>query len=91
VEYAKRQKLAGVMVWSIDTDDFRGKCTLLHDDMALLDGGDYALMKSINAALANNTIPPLLEGNQMPSSSPVQLLSNIAFALSISAMIYFSL
>jgi len=89
VEYAKRQKLAGVMVWSIDTDDFRGKCTLLHDDMTLLDGGDYALMKSINAALANNTIPPL-EGNQMPSSS-VQLLSNIAFALSMSAMIYFSL
>jgi len=79
VEYAKRQKLAGIMVWSIDTDDFRGKC----------DGGDYALMKSINAALANNTIPPL-EGNQMPSSS-VQLLSNIAFALSMSAMIYFSL
>jgi len=90
VEYAKRQKLAGVMVWSIDTDDFRGKCTLLHDDMTLPDGRDYALMKSINAALANNTIPPL-EGNQPPSSSPVQLLSNIAFALSMSAMIYLSL
>jgi len=90
VEYAKRQKLAGVMVWSIDTDDFRGKCTLLHNDITLFDGGDYALMKSINAALANNTVSPL-EGNQMPSLSSMQLLSNIAFALSMSAMIYFSL
>ncbi|KAG5306552.1 CHIT2 chitinase, partial [Acromyrmex insinuator] len=88
VEYAKRQKLAGVMVWSIDTDDFRGKCSLLHGDMALLDGRDYPLMKSINAALANNTISS--EGNQVsPDSSSVQLLSNIAFALSI-VMIYLS-
>lgn len=88
MEYAKRQKLAGVMVWSIDTDDFRGKCASLHSDMTLLDGRDYPLMKSINAALANNTIPP--EDNQVPGSSSVQLLSNIAFALSI-AMIYLSL
>jgi len=87
VEYAKRQKLAGVMVWSIDTDDFRGKCSLLHGDMALLDGRDYPLMKSINAALANNIISS--EGNQVPNSSSVQLLSNIAFALSI-VMIYLS-
>lgn len=88
MEYVKRQKLAGVMVWSIDTDDFRGKCALLHGDMALLDGHDYALMKSINAALANNTIPS--EGNQAPGSSSVQLLSNIVFALSI-VMIYLSI
>ncbi|KYM81317.1 putative chitinase 2 [Atta colombica] len=71
VEYAKRQKLAGVMVWSIDTDDFRGKCSLLHGDMALLDGRDYPLMKSINAALANNTISS--EGNQVPDSSSINL------------------
>ncbi|XP_011156409.1 probable chitinase 2 [Solenopsis invicta] len=88
VEYAKRQKLAGVMVWSIDTDDFRGKCTSLHSDMTLFDGGHYPLMKSINAALANNTIPP--EENQLPDSSSIQLLSNIVFALSI-ATIYLSL
>lgn len=88
VEYAKRQKLGGVMVWSIDTDDFRGKCALLHGDMALVDGHDYPLMKSINAALANNTIP--FEGNQAPGTSSRQLFSNIAFALSI-VIIYLSL
>lgn len=88
MEYAKRQKLAGVMVWSVDTDDFRGKCASLHGDMTLLDGRDYPLMKAINTVLANNTIP--FEGNQLPNSSFVQLLSNIAFVLSI-AMIYLSL
>ncbi|KAL6259698.1 hypothetical protein P5V15_009613 [Pogonomyrmex californicus] len=88
VEYAKRQKLAGIMVWSIDTDDFRGKCTLLHGDMALLDGHNYPLMKSINTALANNTIPPVEK--PQPSSSSVQLLSNIVFALSMITMIYLS-
>lgn len=87
MEYAKKQKLAGVMVWSIDTDDFRGKCASLHDDMTF-DGRDYPLMKSINTVLANNTIPS--GENQLPDSSSVQLLSNIAFALSI-AMIYLSL
>ncbi|XP_070162006.1 probable chitinase 2 [Polyergus mexicanus] len=95
VEYVKRQKLAGVMVWSIDTDDFQGKCSSLHGDMTLLDGHDYPLMKSINTILAN-TIPPEkkqsfpYEEAKEPNSSSVQLSSNIAFVLSIT-MIYFSL
>ena len=88
VEYVRRQKLAGVMIWSIDTDDFRGKCSLLHGDMALLDGLDYPLMKSINTILANNTIPS--EEKKEPNSSSVQLLSSIVFALSVT-IIYFPL
>ncbi|XP_029162287.1 probable chitinase 2 isoform X2 [Nylanderia fulva] len=86
VEYVKKQKLAGVMVWSIDTDDFQGKCSLLNDDMALLDGHDYPLMKSINAVLANNTIPSE-EKNELNSSS-MQLSSSIVFALSITMIIF---
>lgn len=72
VEYAKRQKLAGVMIWSIDMDDFRGKCSSLQS---------YPLMKSINIVLANNTVSH--EEKKESNSSCAQLSSNIVFALSI--------
>ncbi|XP_050451312.1 probable chitinase 2 [Cataglyphis hispanica] len=97
VEYVKKQKLAGVMVWSIDTDDFQGICSSLHDDMTSLDGRDYPLMKAINTILTS-TIPSekkqsfpyeKAKGSSSHSSS-VHFPSNVAFALSIT-MIYFSL
>lgn len=37
VEYAKAHNLGGVMVWSIETDDFRGIC-----------GEKYPLLKTLN-------------------------------------------
>ncbi|KAL2740413.1 putative chitinase 2 isoform X2 [Vespula squamosa] len=40
VLYANKMNLGGVMVWSIDTDDFNGNCE-----------SDYILMKSINRVL----------------------------------------
>jgi GH18 family chitinase len=87
VEYAKNQNLAGVMVWSIDTDDFQGRCASLHGDMNPLDGRDYPLMRSINAVLTNNTIP---EKKKDPNSSSVHLLSSVVLALFVS-IIYLSL
>lgn len=39
VKYAAKRNLAGVMVWSIDTDDFRGECR----------SGKYPLLRAINA------------------------------------------
>lgn len=39
--FAYKHNLAGVMVWSIDTDDFRGKCG----------GPTYPLLRTINNAL----------------------------------------
>ena len=39
--FAYQQGLAGVMTWSIDTDDFRGKCG----------GPTYPLLRTINNAL----------------------------------------
>ena len=39
--FAYQQGLAGVMTWSIDTDDFRGKCG----------GPPYPLLRTINNAL----------------------------------------
>ena len=49
-EYASKTGLAGVMVWSIDTDDFRGACGLL--------GGGYdtfPLLRTINRVLEENS------------------------------------
>lgn len=48
VKFAMEKDLAGVMVWSIDTDDFHGDCS----DMA--EGGhfeNYPLMRGINSAV----------------------------------------
>lgn len=46
VEYSKKYKLAGVMVWSIDTDDFSGLCH----------GEDFPLLRSINKALGRGIL-----------------------------------
>ena len=40
-QFAHDENLAGVMVWSVETDDFRGKCG----------GGKFPLIRSINKAL----------------------------------------
>ncbi|XP_012216718.2 probable chitinase 2 [Linepithema humile] len=85
VEYVKKQNLAGVMIWSIDTDDFRGNCASLHGDMMFKER-DYPLMRAINAALANNTTDKKKNNN---NSSSVTMLSYMVFVLSI-AMIYLS-
>lgn len=84
VEYAKRQKLAGVMIFSIDTDDFRGKCSSLQR---------YPLMKSITAVLANNTVSHAEKKathHIKLNSSSVQLLSNIVFVLSIMISLFYA-
>lgn len=47
VEYAMNLGIAGVMVWSIETDDFHGKC-----------GEDFALLRAINNALAGSASTP---------------------------------
>lgn len=43
--------LAGVMVWSIDTDDFSGKCASLQDSLDPT-SGRYPLLRSINVVLS---------------------------------------
>ncbi|XP_075218345.1 putative chitinase 2 [Lycorma delicatula] len=49
VKFAASQKLAGVMIWSIDTDDFHGHCK---DQVENSDSVTYPLLRSINQALS---------------------------------------
>ncbi|XP_076241035.1 putative chitinase 2, partial [Calliopsis andreniformis] len=54
IEYAMKMNLSGVMIWSIDTDDFRGRCAELANSLDPTDK-TFPLMRSINMVLANST------------------------------------
>lgn len=43
--------LSGVMIWSIDTDDFSGKCASLNNSLDLREK-KYPLLRSINMVLS---------------------------------------
>lgn len=49
-QYALDRNLAGVMVWSVDTDDFRGNC-----------GPKNALLKTVNSTLTGDYFIPIPE------------------------------
>ncbi|XP_026671822.1 probable chitinase 2 [Ceratina calcarata] len=53
VERAISLNLSGVMIWSIDTDDFSGKCASLSDSLDSAHG-TFPLMRSINEVLGNS-------------------------------------
>ncbi|XP_076763527.1 putative chitinase 2 [Xylocopa sonorina] len=53
VEYAMSLNLSGVMIWSIDTDDFNGKCASLNNSIQPTEK-TFPLMRSINTALGNS-------------------------------------
>nr|CAD7257486.1 unnamed protein product [Timema shepardi] len=48
VKFAIKNKLGGIMVWSVDTDDFHGDC-YEKDDNAI--AASYPLMRAINKAV----------------------------------------
>ncbi|XP_063372990.1 probable chitinase 2 [Cydia amplana] len=58
VEYAMNLGIGGAMVWSIETDDFHGKC-----------GEDFALLKAINNALAGSGSTSTTTSSTTPSTT----------------------
>ena len=60
-QYAYDQGLAGVMTWSIDTDDFTGRCS----------GNRFPLLRAVNNALYRRTagIPDQTAGTRTATLS----------------------
>lgn len=52
MEWLKEQGFGGIMVWSIDMDDFSGRCG----------GGKYPLLKSLNQELSGYKVALEYEG-----------------------------
>ena len=50
MEFAVRKKLAGVVVYALDTDDFRGECAFDNTGVT-----NYPLMRSINKAFYSSS------------------------------------
>ncbi|XP_055374396.1 chitinase-3-like protein 1 [Condylostylus longicornis] len=63
--YANKYKLGGIMVWSLETDDFNGVC-----------GEKYPLMKAINRVLGDGSIPPNPPTTQAPITDPTTAAPN---------------
>ncbi|RZC35409.1 chitinase, partial [Asbolus verrucosus] len=59
VEYAKSLNLGGTMIWSIETDDFKG-----------LSGTKYPILNTINQALAGTGTVPQPEPEPEPTTEP---------------------
>ncbi|XP_015515301.2 probable chitinase 2 [Neodiprion lecontei] len=91
-DYAAEMKLAGVMVWSIDTDDFLGTCANINaEKLDPLLGLDYPLMRSINFALSrapsshdsnDNLVPDDVEP-PIPDSGLQASLSSVILIISL--------
>jgi hypothetical protein len=63
VELGIKKKLAGVAVWSLDMDDFRGSCTFGKSGST-----GYPLMRAINNALDTD-----VSWNKVPCNSDLSV------------------
>lgn len=59
---ALKYRLAGVMIWSIDTDDFHGDCK--NEEIATLEKG-FPMLRTVNIVLAES--PPAEDSNEIPT------------------------
>ena len=72
-QFAYDQGLAGVMVWSIDTDDFKGLCG----------GPRYPLLRTINNALYESE-----QGLRAAAGQNLASMTAVVMSLVIGAMLY---
>lgn len=66
VEFALDKNLAGVMVWSIETDDFHGSCH----------GEDFPLLRAINKALGSTETSPDVSSSSSTTSTTTTMISS---------------
>lgn len=71
--------LAGVLVWSMDTDDFQGDCS--PEDVT----PKYPLLKAINEAILQGSVTPTKKG---PNSSQPLNSSFLLVIIGLSALAY---
>ncbi|KAL4713733.1 hypothetical protein ACJJTC_004264 [Scirpophaga incertulas] len=65
-EYARKRNLAGVMLWSIETDDFRAKCG----------SEDFPMLRAINRGLGREVPPPTATTTVIGTSPPTTTVEN---------------
>lgn len=75
-QFAYKNRLAGVMVWSIDTDDFRGNCG----------GPRFPLLRTINRALYDLEQGEEPSGAAGPAAGTAPLAAVAAAALIAAAL-----
>lgn len=95
VRLVQKYKLAGVMIWSIDTDDFHGDC---ENSGGLTIAKGFPLLRTINIVLAQpykesedidtNEIPKETDKKDEPSSGPI---SKTSFGLLIMNLLLLNL
>lgn len=84
VEFAMKQGLAGAMVWSIDTDDFRGDCSKGPSTSDRRFNDNFPLMRTINEVIVNvlNDIERDKE-NEIPDQKYNKNTASVSFISSI--------
>lgn len=88
-EFAVRKKLAGAMVWSIDTDDFLGECSKGPNSNDRRFNQNFPLMRTINEVLAkqsNEIDDNFIEDNQDGGATGV--VSSLMLVLGCIVLLY---
>lgn len=94
IKFAMEKGLAGCMIWSIDTDDFRGDCA--DDDSNVNGHSNYPLLRTVNKAIEQtledierNKINVIPHGETQDDTNNTAMKNNMnyIFVLTLSVII----